>query len=379
MTLWLWAVGCTGGEVVLEDCAEPTDWFVDLDGDGHGTGEARLGCEPLTGFASTDGDCDDGDPSVHPSASEDPCDPIDRDCDGEPGLRDDDSDGATTCDGDCDDGDPAIHPGAEEVCNGVDDDCSGDADQDAVDRSRWYRDDDGDGWGDGDTETLACDPPTDHVAAAGDCDDTDPTRISCGVSCLEALALGLAADDGLTALDPCGSGAPETFWCDQTTDGGGWTLAGWQPASAGTALGLGFRGDPATDDFSVDLACVAYGEIAVFNRLDGEWFSAAQPQGTWQETALNLAIGEAGSAFKQGHYFSHDDTRTMGCVNYAYNGGVFEEYACDNDWTGGAQGQLADYAGEYCEGARLDWTWAWSDGVTCSYRGESYSWGFALR
>ncbi|AKQ64615.1 hypothetical protein A176_001527 [Myxococcus hansupus] len=33
----------------------------------------------------------------------------------------------------------------------------------------------------------------------------------------------------------------------------------------------------------------------------------------------------------------------------------------------------------YCPGGRLDRTWAWSDGVTCRYRGTPYDWGFAIR
>lgn len=43
----------------------------------------------------------------------------------EPGL-DADNDGALRCGGDCDDGDPGIHPGAREICgDGIDQDCSG--------------------------------------------------------------------------------------------------------------------------------------------------------------------------------------------------------------------------------------------------------------
>lgn len=38
---------------------------------------------------------------------------------------DGDGDGFSTAEGDCDDGDPGIHPGATEVLNGVDDDCDG--------------------------------------------------------------------------------------------------------------------------------------------------------------------------------------------------------------------------------------------------------------
>jgi putative metal-binding protein/HYR domain-containing protein len=36
-----------------------------------------------------------------------------------------DHDGWTVCAGDCDDGNPTVHPGGNEVCNGLDDDCNG--------------------------------------------------------------------------------------------------------------------------------------------------------------------------------------------------------------------------------------------------------------
>lgn len=38
---------------------------------------------------------------------------------------DEDGDGVSPADGDCDDGDPTVGPGATERCNGVDDDCNG--------------------------------------------------------------------------------------------------------------------------------------------------------------------------------------------------------------------------------------------------------------
>ena len=51
--------------------------------------------------------------------------------------------GYTAQPGDCDDGDPAVHPEAEESCNGIDDDCDGTTDDSFV--TTWYRDGDGDG------------------------------------------------------------------------------------------------------------------------------------------------------------------------------------------------------------------------------------------
>ncbi len=85
------------------------------------------------------------------------------------GLVDADSDGATS-EVDCADGDPAIHPGAAEACNGVDDD------SDVLEGSllKWYADDDGDGFG-GPDFTLSCDPiPAYPASASLDCDDGNP-------------------------------------------------------------------------------------------------------------------------------------------------------------------------------------------------------------
>lgn len=80
------------------------------------------------GFTTDDGDCDDNDAAVNPGVPEVPCDTLDNDC--EPGTADQpdgDGDGYSTCPGDgmdCDDGDALVNPGAEEHCgNGVDDDC----------------------------------------------------------------------------------------------------------------------------------------------------------------------------------------------------------------------------------------------------------------
>jgi hypothetical protein len=64
------------------------------------------------------------------TASPEVCDGTDNDCDGQ--IDEDfdaDSDGSTVCAGDCDDADPQRHPGAPELCNGLDDDCDGTADE----------------------------------------------------------------------------------------------------------------------------------------------------------------------------------------------------------------------------------------------------------
>jgi len=74
-------------------------------------------------------------------------------------------------DGDCDDDNAEVHPDASELCNGLDDDCDGDIDEDA--EQAWYVDSDGDGYGGGEP-TYACDQPSSvYVDNGDDCDDAD--------------------------------------------------------------------------------------------------------------------------------------------------------------------------------------------------------------
>lgn len=73
---------------------------------------------------------------------------------------------------DCDDTDAAIFPGASEVCDGADQDCDGELDEDATDASVWYPDTDADTFGAaGAPGLLACTAPLAYVANALDCDD----------------------------------------------------------------------------------------------------------------------------------------------------------------------------------------------------------------
>ena len=74
-------------------------------------------------------------------------------------------------DEDCDDSDPDVNPAAEEVCNEIDDDCDGDVDEGVQDT--WYRDADGDGYGDPDNTTEACVAPDGYNPLGTDCDDGD--------------------------------------------------------------------------------------------------------------------------------------------------------------------------------------------------------------
>ena len=89
-------------------------------------------------------------------------------------YADADGDGFDTGEGgDCDDGSSAVFPGGIEVCDGLDNDCNGTADDDAVDPVTFYADEDGDGVGDASSSIDACSAPAGYVDDSGDCDDGD--------------------------------------------------------------------------------------------------------------------------------------------------------------------------------------------------------------
>ena len=83
-----------------------------------------------------------------------------------------DADGdGVSLESDCDDTDNTVFPGADELCDGVDNDCDGDVDEDPVEGTTTFLDADGDGYGDPETAQLSCDPPSGTVLDGSDCDD----------------------------------------------------------------------------------------------------------------------------------------------------------------------------------------------------------------
>ncbi len=76
--------------------------------------------------------------------------------------------------GDCDDSNSHQNPGVKDLCDGIDNDCDGEIDED-FDRQLYYEDLDGDGFGNAAVSVLACWLPPNYTTNDTDCDDLDPT------------------------------------------------------------------------------------------------------------------------------------------------------------------------------------------------------------
>ncbi len=211
---------------VDEDVADAPVWFLDADEDGYGDLENVVyTCEVPFGFVADATDCDDLDPRVHPDADESDCaDPTDYNCDGSVAFEDRDGDGWSACE-ECDDGDSSRNPAEAEVCSGHDEDCDGlidDEDPDLKDVPGWYRDADGDGFGNDALIREACVQPPGFAPDGGDCDDSDSWRSPgkpevCDDEDLDEDCSGLADDDDV-GTDPA---TFSTFGRDSDGDGYG--------------------------------------------------------------------------------------------------------------------------------------------------------------
>ncbi|MEN0063386.1 MAG: MopE-related protein [Myxococcota bacterium] len=213
---------CAGG---IDDGLAFADYYPDVDEDTFGDQLAKPvnACAAPKGWVTNGTDCDDGAVAVYPGAKE-LCNGIDDDCANgiDDGLTltdffpDADQDGygdlsakaiaacaappgTVTTALDCDDTTAAVSPDAVEVCNGIDDDCAGGAD-DGLDFDDYYPDNDGDGYGDSNGATVsACAEPEGYTLDATDCDDgrddVNPGQIELCNGIDDDCANG--ADDGL--------------------------------------------------------------------------------------------------------------------------------------------------------------------------------------
>ena len=199
------------GQTDEEDATGCTPYFEDADGDtfGNALASSRCLCAPSAPFTATrDTDCDDTNRRKNPLAAE-TCNGQDDDCNGQTDEgsasgcttfyadTDDDSFGDAASSNclclptfpfdtrdatDCDDALATINPAVSETCNGKDDDCDGQTDEEGSSGCLLlFRDLDLDTHGDPSAFRCLCAPTVDYSATTGgDCDDTNnaanPTR-----------------------------------------------------------------------------------------------------------------------------------------------------------------------------------------------------------
>jgi hypothetical protein len=224
-----------------------TSYYPDVDLDGYGGElEAECLCQPPTSdYLTEGGDCDDLLEDVNPDATE-ICDGSDNNCDGfideanAVGCTvyyvDKDGDGygqnskfKCLCapeapylvlkGGDCNDTKPEIHPLRPEICNNIDDNCDGVADEDGtLGCGVFFKDADEDGFGDSLDTKCFCSPQFPYTALqGGDCNDGSNDAVPGGVEICD----GLDNDcDGQTDAGGGLIGCTE-YWVDSDNDGYG--------------------------------------------------------------------------------------------------------------------------------------------------------------
>ncbi|AEI63997.1 regulator of chromosome condensation [Corallococcus macrosporus] len=216
-------------------------WYRDADGDGNGNAsQSTQACSQPSGYVANATDCNDASATIRPGAAE-VCDGADNNCNGsiDEGVkstwyRDADGDGyGSTSAGastqacskpsgyvanatDCNDTTSSVRPGGTEVCDGLDNNCNGSTDEGVS--STWYRDADGDGYGNPGLPTQACSKPSGYVANATDCNDTTSSVRPGGTEVCDGL------DNNCNgSID---EGVKSTWYRDADGDGYGSTSAG---------------------------------------------------------------------------------------------------------------------------------------------------------
>jgi hypothetical protein len=169
-------------------------YYRDADSDTYGDpNDVVVAKNPPEGYVNNNVDCDDTDPDTYPGAAEVADDGIDQNCNGydlttyyadtdsdtygdansSQQVDDAQPDGYVLDDTDCNDSDPDVNPAAIESCDGIDNNCDTQIDE-GCPVNTYYRDLDGDTFGDINDTAQGTIPPPGYVIDSTDCDDNDP-------------------------------------------------------------------------------------------------------------------------------------------------------------------------------------------------------------
>jgi Chitobiase/beta-hexosaminidase C-terminal domain/Putative metal-binding motif/Secretion system C-terminal sorting domain/Fn3 associated/PQQ-like domain len=226
-------------------------WYLDEDNDGYGAAIMITSVYPGVGWSMSEpaggfGDCNDSESSVHPGSTEICGNGIDENCNGMADdicsgnlftyYRDLDGDnfgnsadtirsaastvpvGYSATGGDCNDGNAAINPGTSEVCNGIDDNCDGQADE-GLSTTAYYPDADGDGFGAASAPAqFSCTPLNGYVANNTDCDDNNSTFSAAFSFYADNDGDGFGAGPLLSGICAANASAPPSGYAGNNTD-----------------------------------------------------------------------------------------------------------------------------------------------------------------
>jgi len=323
--LVLLALACTGSPDTPDTPDETETGPVDEDGDGY----------------DADIDCDDLNPASNPGAVE-ICDGLDNNCNG---VVDDSPSDATwwyadvdgdgygdsstaqqLCDGppdwvdngdDCDDADASVNPEATEVCDGVDQDCDGTADDGTG--TTLYADRDEDGYGSPDDVLISCEGEEEgYLEDDSDCDDQDD-------------------EINPDAVDVCGDGVDQDCddadatcsWLGDASDEAGHAITTWSGGEAVQILG-DWDGDGDVE--------IAIGDHGKTKDLDGNWLFDTGTNGEDYPGSVKIYAWDGTSLEPEAFIEGHSDGEAFGTTLVeadVTNDGVTDLLVSDYLWDDG--------------------------------------------
>ncbi len=301
-----------------------------------------IGTDNFT-FKANDGTCDSNTATINIAICSSTPGTYYRDADGDgygdPGTTAQDCSlpsGYVTDSTDCDDTDNTVYPGAPELCDGKDNNCDGATDE-GVSFTTFYRDADGDGYGNSSITTQACSAPWGYVAAGNDCNDTD-AGINPGV--IEICDDGVDNNCNGTTDEGCGPDGEEIVvgYGKYTADGGrirvfdaaadysilasvnmGWEA--YNTADGQTRPALGDVDGDGKDEIVVGYGGAGGGWIGVFDDADAGYSFLASVNVGWQ--AYNAADGQTRPACGDVDGDGKDEI-VVGYGTFTANGGTIK-------------------------------------------------------